>query len=153
MVHSLKKPNVHKFHPVEAYTRVSTVGMREKVLASFVNSGSTLRLIIATAAFDMGVDCKDSRRVIHWGVPSNVEQYVQDTGRSGHDGLQAEVVLQRGKIGRHVSEGIMLRMTQHATANCCYKTSCYTVMNMLPHQSAVISVPPIVHDIVSYNVK
>ena len=97
---------MHKFHLVELYTQVSTVCMREKVLASFVNSGTTLRLVIATTAFGMGVDCKDIRYVIHWGVPSDVEKYVQETGRAGRDGLRAEAVLQRGKIGKHASEGI-----------------------------------------------
>ena len=35
---------------------------------------------------------------------SNIEQYVQDTGRAGHDGLQAEAVLHQGKIGKHISQ-------------------------------------------------
>lgn len=33
--------------------------MREKVLASFAVNGSTLRLVIATTAFGIGVNCKD----------------------------------------------------------------------------------------------
>lgn len=78
--------------------------MREKVLNSFTNPNSTLRLLIATTAFGMGVDCRDIRRIIHWGVPSDIEQYVQGTGRAGHDGLQAEAVLHQGKIGRHTNE-------------------------------------------------
>ena len=49
---------------------------------------------------------KDIQHVIHWCVPSIVKQYVQKTGRAGRDGLQVEVVLPRGKIGRHASEGI-----------------------------------------------
>ena len=54
--------------------------------------------------FGMGVDCRDIRTIIHWGVPSDIEQYVQETGRAGRDGLQAEAVLHQGKIGRHTSE-------------------------------------------------
>ena len=64
--------------------RVSSVGMRDKVL---LLDGSTLRLVIATTAFGMGVDCKDIRRVTHWGYPSDKEQYIQETGRAGRDGL------------------------------------------------------------------
>ena len=28
----------------------------------------------------MGIDCPDIRRIIHWGMPSTVEEYVQETG-------------------------------------------------------------------------
>lgn len=41
--------------------------MREKVLNSFTKPDSTLRLLIATTAFGMGVDCQDIRTIIHWG--------------------------------------------------------------------------------------
>lgn len=78
--------------------------MREKVLNSFINPNSTLRLLIATTAFGMGVDCRDIRTIIHWGVPNDIEHYVQETGRAGRDGLQAEAVLHQGKIGRHTSK-------------------------------------------------
>lgn len=53
-------PDVHKYHLVDLYTRGSTVCMREKVLTSFAKSGSTLRLIIATTAFGMGLTAKVS---------------------------------------------------------------------------------------------
>lgn len=82
------------------YTRVSTVPVREKVLTSFTVTGRTLRLLFATTAFGMGVDCRDIRDIIHWGSPSSIEQYVQETGRGGCDGFQAVAVLQKGKIGR-----------------------------------------------------
>ncbi len=75
--------DVHKYYLVDLYT-------------SFANPGSTLRLVIATNAFGMGVDCRDIRHIIHWGVPSDVEQYVQETGRAGRDRLQAEAILHRG---------------------------------------------------------
>ena len=43
-----------------------------------------LRLLTATTAFGMGVDC---RNIIHLGLPREVENYVQETGRAGRDGL------------------------------------------------------------------
>ena len=54
----------------------------------------------------MGVDCRDIGSIIHWGVPSDIEQYLQETGRAGRDGLQAEAVLHQGKIGKHASQKI-----------------------------------------------
>ena len=80
--------------------------MREKILNSFVKCGSNLKLVIATTAFGMGVDCQDIRCIIHWGAPCDIEQYVQETGRAGRDGLQAEAILYQGKIGKHTSQGI-----------------------------------------------
>ena len=74
--------------------------MREKVLSSFTTSCNTLRLLITTTAFGMGVDCRDIRYIVHWGVPSDVEQYVQETGRAGRDGLQAQAILYHGKTGK-----------------------------------------------------
>lgn len=106
LTHPPDYPDLHQFRLVDVYTRVSTVPMREKVLNSFTKPDSTLRLLIATTAFGMGVDCQDIRTIIHWGVPSDIEQYVQETGRAGRDGLQAEAVLHQGKIGKHASEGI-----------------------------------------------
>ena len=44
---------------------------------------TVLRVVIATVAFGMGIDCPDVREVIHWGVPEDAEMYVQENGRGG----------------------------------------------------------------------
>ena len=72
-------PDFHQFRVVEMYTRASTVEMKEKVLTSFCIQGGTLRVVLATTAFGMGIDCPDIERVIHWGSPSTLEQYVQES--------------------------------------------------------------------------
>ena len=72
------------------YTSASMVKMRQKVLASFMEQGSTFRILIATTAFGMGADCKDIRQIMHWGPPSLIEDYVQETRRGGY---QSQAIL------------------------------------------------------------
>ena len=42
-------------------------------------------MIIATSAIGLGVDCFDIRRIIHWGLPTTIEEYVQEAGRAGSE--------------------------------------------------------------------
>jgi len=49
--------------------------------------------VIATSAFGLGVDCPDIRQVIKWGAPSTIEELVQQTGRAGRNGAEAEAIL------------------------------------------------------------
>ena len=46
---------------VEMFTRASTKKMKEKVLKSFVDVQSKLRLVVATTAFSIGIDCPNVR--------------------------------------------------------------------------------------------
>ena len=96
-------PNVTGFRLIDMFSRVMTNEKKDEVLQSFSKTDSVLRLVVATTAFGMGIDCPNIRRIIHWGLPSTLEEYVQETGRAGRDGESSVATLYAGKGGKHAS--------------------------------------------------
>jgi ATP-dependent DNA helicase RecQ len=68
-----------------------TLSERERVLGLFQTSHRAI--LVATSAFEMGINDRRIRSIVHCGLPASLESYVQGVGRAGRDGQKAEAIL------------------------------------------------------------
>ncbi len=91
---------------------------RDDIFKKF--KSESVKIIVATIAFGMGIDKGNIRFVLHTSMPKTIENYSQEIGRAGRDGLNADVLMLYSK-----ADEIGKRRFIDELPNGPYKTSNY----------------------------
>ena len=123
-------PNIPRFRLVDMYTSVTDQYHKDEIIAMFTKP-SQLRVVIATIAFGLGLDCPDVRQIVHVGLPQDIESYIQETGRAGRDGRPALATLLKART-YHVCEKSIKDYA--ANTSVCRRDALFLSMDNYTHE-------------------
>ena len=123
-------PSLSKYRLVELFTSCTDNAIKNQIITSFTQH-SCLRVVCATVAFGMGVNCPDVRTVIHVGPPDDIESYIQETGRSGRDGHPSTAIL----LTKQLRHSIDKDMKEYCISATCRRQFLFSRMEGYVHST------------------
>ena len=108
----------------------SPESVKSHVLEQFADSSKCLRILIATIAYGMGVNCKGVQRVIHFGPSKSIDAYLQESGRCGRDGKQSDAILLYNGVNAKAADAEMKKYLESSTCRRQFLLKHFGVRNL-----------------------
>lgn len=113
--------------------------VRQQIQQDFMQGN--YHCIVATIAFGMGIDKSDIRQVIHYDLPKSIENYCQEIGRAGRDGLPSVCVVLANADNLNVLENFVYGDTPELSGITCVLEQIKTTMTVENNQWETMALP------------